>query len=125
MFDFERLVIWRKPRLFRSPKDVLLVVPKELHLQTLLEFYVDNAGAFPSFINYIEFLGGRVATPEDLPIFDLEEVRPRHARAWLEDGPAAWQAQAIDTKKIGIKPFVPIEETIAENERKLRNASEN
>jgi hypothetical protein len=121
LYDFERLYIWKKARRFRSPLDVLVVLPKELDIRTMLEYYANNAGSFESFVNYVEWLGGRLGVrEEDLPCFSLEEVHPVAEVNGSLPGALAWAERGIDVSKIGIKMFVPIEETIRENERRQK-----
>ena len=113
MYDFERLYIWRKARRFRSPIDVAVVLPKEIDIPSMIEFYQDRGRlVFPDFLKYVEYFGGREADlATDMPIIDpLAEVN-RGSWAWFQRG--------VDTKKIGIKEFVPVEDEIRSNEERL------
>jgi hypothetical protein len=121
LYDFERLYIWRRARRFRSSVDTFLVLPKELDLKTMLEYYANNAGSFESFLKYVEWLGGRLASGDDLMSFAVEEVKPTRLYPGQSlPGAQNWLERQVDTSKIGVKTFVPIEETIRENERALQ-----
>lgn len=117
LYDFERLYIWRKTRRFRSPVDVLIVLPKEVDIPSMIEFWQGpGREAFPDFLKYVEWFGGRRAEDEDLLLIDLEAVVNKASWAWL--------TREVDTKTIGVKPFKPLEEDIRENEAKLAAAKE-
>lgn len=115
--DFERLYLWRRRRRFLAPKDILIVLPKEVDILTLKSYYLERTGSFqfPDFIKYIEWFGGRRADMSDeVEVIDLADVRDYDAavKNWIERG--------VDTKKIGLKEFRPIEDEIRENEERAR-----
>jgi hypothetical protein len=66
-----------------------------------------------SFVRYVEWFGGRLATAED----EIETIDPEDYNRWATE---CWLSEKIDTKKIGVKEFRPIEDEIAENERRLK-----
>ena len=113
--DFERLYLWRKRRFLRSPEDVLVVLPKELDIPSMKQYYRDiGVAMFPDVIKYFEYFGGRKATAEDeLEVIDFDDQRD------VDDASKRWLERGVDTKKIGVKEFVPIEETIQQNGKEL------
>ena len=115
--DFERLYVWRKRRFFRSPEDVLVVLPKELDIPSMKQYYRDiGVAMFPDVVKYFEYFGGRKATAEDeLEIIDFDELRD------VDKATERWFERGVDTKKIGVKEFIPIEETIGQSKKEFQN----
>lgn len=115
--DFERLYLWKERRFLRSPRFVLVVLPKELDISSMKAFWNDHQRMkfANDFVRYVEWFGGRKATPED----EIEVIDPDDSSA-LQEATRRWLVNRIDTKKIGLKEFVPIEETIRENEERLK-----
>lgn len=114
LFDFERLYIWKKRRFLLSTVDVMVVLPKEVDIPTMIAYYNEHGRvAFPNFLKYVEWFGGRLANvEEDLPVIDLE------AQKDFREAERTWTEKGIDTTKIGIKDFVPIEEEIRHEKTK-------
>ena len=115
LYDFERLYWYRRPRRFRSAELLLVVIPKEIDIPSLIQYWQDigRRQYGGDFIKYLEEFGGRRGVPdEDLPVIDLEAEVSRASWRWLERG--------VDTSKIGTKPYVPLEEEIRENEKRLK-----
>lgn len=117
LFDFERLYIYRRRRRFLAPVDILIVLPKEVDIPSMKQFWLDQGAAKfdGNFIKYVEWFGGRRAEAEDeIAIIDLADIRDAQeaTRRWLERG--------VNTARIGVKEFVPMEKTIEENIKQIR-----
>ena len=115
LFDFERLYIWRRRRFFFSPEEVWVVLPKELDIPSMVQFWHDfGAVKFGNdFKKYIEWFDGRLAGPDDMPVvIDTAQIDPEASKKWMLRG--------VDTKKIGVKEFYPIEDEIADNEKRTK-----
>ena len=114
--DFERLYVWRKRRFFLAPKDVLVVLPKEIDISSLKQFWLDvgHVKFENDFVRYLEWFDGRLALPEEeLQVIDFEDLRD------VEEATKEWLKKKIDTKQIGAKEFYSIEEEIEKNKEKL------